>query len=517
MSARPGSVRRAVARVRAAIVVLVVALVSLGGATTASAFWTVTVVNGSGAYALATASSLVSPSAASAVQSAATSVQVSWTLPGSQLAGAGYTVTRTSGPGAGTVVCAAVSTAPCTDTGLTPGSTYGWSVVAVLGANWRSSAATTGASLLGVTTTTLAAGNVGSAYSQTLSAVGGTGSYTWAVTAGTLPAGLTLATGTGVISGTPTAAGTATGLRFTVTDGAARTAASAALTLTILKSSQTITVTGGPTGQDAGTTWTPTVAASSGLPVTITIDPTTSTNCAVSTGVVTFLAVSTCRVNFDQPGNASFEAAPRVQRTITVNRGQQTITFVAPIDAAVGGIVPLGVAASSGLPVTLTSSTTSICTVSGGTVTYLAAGSCTITATQGGNTNFFPAVSVSRTFTVSTPAGLGVVVVGGSGTPVLSCTGTTVTSTRACTISGVGRSGNATFSVVVLSSAGSRVVFSYAAAGTVTQTGQNTGTATIVAGASITTTTLTASHVGNAPKTSTLTFGTYTLTLTVAT
>jgi len=47
---------------------------------------------------------------------------------------------------------------------------------------------------------------IGAAYSQTLTASGGTGPYSYAVTAGALPAGLSLSAG-GVISGTPTAAG----------------------------------------------------------------------------------------------------------------------------------------------------------------------------------------------------------------------------------------------------------------------------------------------------------------------
>jgi large repetitive protein len=47
---------------------------------------------------------------------------------------------------------------------------------------------------------------VGAAYSQTLSASGGTGPYSFAVSAGGLPTGLTLTTG-GVLSGTPTEAG----------------------------------------------------------------------------------------------------------------------------------------------------------------------------------------------------------------------------------------------------------------------------------------------------------------------
>jgi hypothetical protein len=59
---------------------------------------------------------------------------------------------------------------------------------------------------------TLPDANGGVIYNQMLSATGGTGPYTFLVTSGTLPAGLTL-TGAGVLSGTPTAAGS---FNFTV-------------------------------------------------------------------------------------------------------------------------------------------------------------------------------------------------------------------------------------------------------------------------------------------------------------
>jgi len=54
-----------------------------------------------------------------------------------------------------------------------------------------------------ITTTTLAAGNVGSYYSRTVVATGDT-PITWTVDSGVLPDGLTINSGTGVISGTPT-------------------------------------------------------------------------------------------------------------------------------------------------------------------------------------------------------------------------------------------------------------------------------------------------------------------------
>jgi SdrD B-like protein/putative Ig domain-containing protein/GEVED domain-containing protein len=69
-----------------------------------------------------------------------------------------------------------------------------------------------------VTPTTVPDGRNGTAYSQTLTASGGTASYTWAVSSGTLPAGLTLSTA-GVISGTPTASNASgTNVTFRATD-----------------------------------------------------------------------------------------------------------------------------------------------------------------------------------------------------------------------------------------------------------------------------------------------------------
>ncbi len=61
---------------------------------------------------------------------------------------------------------------------------------------------------LAISTASLPGGTVGTPYSMRLSAYGGVpAEYTWAVSAGALPPGITLAPTSGVLSGTPTAAG----------------------------------------------------------------------------------------------------------------------------------------------------------------------------------------------------------------------------------------------------------------------------------------------------------------------
>lgn len=74
-----------------------------------------------------------------------------------------------------------------------------------------------------VVTTSLPNGGTSTPYSASLGVAGGTGPYTWSVVTGALPAGLTLAPATGVISGTPSTAGTST-LSVRVTDAKGLTA-----------------------------------------------------------------------------------------------------------------------------------------------------------------------------------------------------------------------------------------------------------------------------------------------------
>jgi uncharacterized protein YhjY with autotransporter beta-barrel domain len=71
----------------------------------------------------------------------------------------------------------------------------------------RSYTVTVGTNSLTLNPATLPAGTQGIAYNQAVTASGGTGPYTYAITAGSLPAGLSLNPSTGAITGTPTGSG----------------------------------------------------------------------------------------------------------------------------------------------------------------------------------------------------------------------------------------------------------------------------------------------------------------------
>jgi WD40 repeat protein len=121
-------------------------------------------------------------------------------------------------------------------TGLSGGSSTITATSGSVGGN--TTLTVTAAAPLTITTASpLPNGTLNVAYTTTLTASGGTSPYTWSIT-GSLPAGLSLNTSTGVISGTPTAAGTSS---FTarVTD----TATPAATTTKLLS----ITVSATPT------------------------------------------------------------------------------------------------------------------------------------------------------------------------------------------------------------------------------------------------------------------------------
>jgi uncharacterized repeat protein (TIGR02543 family) len=146
--------------------------------------------------------------------------------------------------------------------------------------------------------------------------------------------------------------------------------------------------------------FTPTVSASSGLAVTLT--SATTAKCTVSNNTVHIVAVGTCTINANQAGDSNWNAASQATQSFTIANEGQAITFGQLSDKTYGdSAFTLSATANSGLTVSFSSSTTGICTVSGSTVTIVAAGTCVINADQAGNSSYSPATQVSRTFTIA--------------------------------------------------------------------------------------------------------------------
>ncbi len=143
-----------------------------------------------------------------------------------------------------------------------------------------------------------------------------------------------------------------------------------------------------------------TAVASSALPVTYS-----SSNPAVATvagNIVTIVGIGTTTITASQAGNASYNAAPELPQTFTVNKANQTITFTSLANKTVGDAAfNLGATATSTLAITYASSNTAVATVSGNTVTIIGGGITTITASQVGNASYNAAPEVQQTFTVN--------------------------------------------------------------------------------------------------------------------
>ncbi len=197
---------------------------------------------------------------------------------------------------------------------------------------------------------------------------------------------------------------------------------------TINKSTQTITFAPLPDVTLGAGAFSLTATASSGLAVTFASS--TPTICTVSGVSVSAGAAGTCSITANQPGNTSFAAAASVTQSFAVKLGPQTITFGALSNVSVNAPpFSLSATSSAGLPVSFTSNTTSVCTVSGNLVIVASAGFCSITASQDGTSVIGPAATVTQNFTVTAPiaistTSLAVGVVGQSYGPVnLAVTG----------------------------------------------------------------------------------------------
>jgi len=227
---------------------------------------------------------------------------------------------------------------------------------------------TTTGTPLTIVTTGLPAGVVGTGYSQTLQATGGTAPYSWAVTTGSMPAGLVLNPATGAITGTPTGPQVGT-ISFTVTvTDSEKPAATASANLSISISAPPLSVTTQTLGGGTlGSAYSQTLAATGGitpyvwsitagaLPVGLSLNSSTGIISGTPTGNVagptSFTATVTDSEIPAKTANANLSitvsAAPLSVTTTSLVAGVVGTPYSQTLQA-VGGITPYSWAITTG-------------------------------------------------------------------------------------------------------------------------------------------------------------------------
>lgn len=139
---------------------------------------------------------------------------------------------------------------------------------------------------------------------------------------------------------------------------------------------------------------------SAGQPIVFT--SLTPAVCTVIGQTVNAVMKGICTIAANSVGSANFDAALQVTVDILVAAATQIITFsplaIAP---AVGVSFALNATTSSGLIVTFTALTPSVCSVSGNTAFAISVGTCSIAADQSGNSQFLAATRVVQSTVVS--------------------------------------------------------------------------------------------------------------------
>ncbi|MDX2188306.1 MAG: T9SS type A sorting domain-containing protein [Bacteroidota bacterium] len=137
--------------------------------------------------------------------------------------------------------------------------------------------------------------------------------------------------------------------------------------------------------------------ATSGLPVSYI----SSGPISLVGNTVSILGAGNASITAIQAGNSNYSAAIPVIQTFNISKATQTITGFSAIPNKTFGDAPisLGGTSSAGLPVNYNA--IGNVDILGTTATIVGTGNVTITANQIGNANYFPAPSVSQTFTIA--------------------------------------------------------------------------------------------------------------------
>jgi hypothetical protein len=143
-----------------------------------------------------------------------------------------------------------------------------------------------------------------------------------------------------------------------------------------------------------------TISATTNSGAGVTFSSRTPAVCTISGNTtVSGQVAGTCTIDANATGDSTHAVASPGTLSFTVG-STQTVAFKGPTLVTVNGTTSLTASATSGLTVTFRSLTGATCGVSGAIVSGLSAGTCTVEASQAGNSSFSAATPVLQSFPV---------------------------------------------------------------------------------------------------------------------
>ena len=128
---------------------------------------------------------------------------------------------------------------------------------------------------------------------------------------------------------------------------------------------------------------------------------TTPTVCIASGFYVQIVGGGTCTLTYQSEATTSYLASDLYSVSFEVSRDPQTLAFSPTNNVNLSSrSLALAATASSGAGVIFSTTTPTICSISGSTLNLLSAGTCAVTATQGGTATFAP-VSVTANIVIA--------------------------------------------------------------------------------------------------------------------
>jgi hypothetical protein len=212
---------------------------------------------------------------------------------------------------------------------------------------------------------------------------------------------VTISSATATVAGSGSSLITAT---FTPTDTTNYNSATTTMTISVAKATQSALSINSASSVNYGSTLALTSTGGSGTgALSFAV---TSGTCSISSTTLTpGDAGSTCIIQVTKAADSNYNVATSSTQTITINKINQTVSFTstAPSSPVSGDTYrPLATSSSGAIPtISIDATSSSVCSLSAGIVTFNTSGTCLIEADSASSTNYNAASTASQSITVA--------------------------------------------------------------------------------------------------------------------